>query len=110
VAESQKVRMGLEDLKIKSFATTPSLKHDEGTVRGLDTCGACTITTDDACNIETCGLTCGLTWPGGGNDGGDNCTNITGGGCDAVSNGCVTTNDITFSCYDTCEWGAISNF
>ncbi len=123
MAESQKVRMSLQDLKVKSFATTPSLQRDEGTVRGLDTCGQCTITTfdDPACGectmstydtcdgqTQACGNTC-IHTQGGTGDGGS-CTNVTGGTCDAVSNGCVTTYTGGESCYDTCQWGAISNF
>jgi hypothetical protein len=77
--------MSLQDLKVKSFATTPSLlKRDEGTVRGLDECTDCTITTDDACLPQTCGLTCGMTYHGeNGTTGGGG-----GGGCSYVSDYC----------------------
>ncbi len=82
--DSPKVRMSLQDLKVKSFATTPSLRRDEGTVRGLDTCGDCTITTND-CFGQTCGDTCGMTGQGGtGACGQQSYT----GGCGGMSDGC----------------------
>ncbi len=122
MAESQKVRMRLQDLKVKSFATTPSLKRDEGTVRGLDTCtvctlvsddttcglittndptcGACTITTDDACNIQTDSTDTGGTGTGG------------GGPCGVVTEVCGTVTNGCTGCTggpETCGWGAFSD-
>lgn len=121
MAESKKVRMSLQDLKVKSFATTPSLQRDEGTVRGLDTCGDCTITTSDAicgactittndCYGQTCGDTCGMTAQGG--TGGCGQQSYTGG-CGGMSDGCGAYNTQACNHYslsqNCCDWGALSH-
>ena len=122
VAESQKVRMSLQDLKVKSFATTPSLQRDEGTVRGLDTCGDCTVTTNDAgclpctittndCYGQTCGDTCGQTAMGG--TGGTGCGQQSyTGGCGGMSDGCGAYHTQGCNHYsgsqNCCDWGALT--
>lgn len=70
MSENKKVRINLQDLKVKSFVTTPVVGRDAGTVRGL-----CELTETD-CTATDC----------------DYCTNYTDTTqCTGCSGTCINT-------------------
>jgi hypothetical protein len=87
---SDKLRLNLAALRLKSFETTPDPNAARGTVVGMDddSCGACTFCTN------SCGQ---MTWCIGSCGGGSGCTGAsqTDSGCEESWNG---------TCYETCQW------
>jgi hypothetical protein len=112
MSEQKKVRINLQDLKVKSFFTTPGIPRDAGTVRGLcdQTETDCTATNCDYCTTYTEDGGPGASgWPCG--DTATNCTNCTsdthgacgGTGGDNPCGGETTTFGTTTSqCPDGC--------
>jgi hypothetical protein len=107
MSENKKVRINLQDLKVKSFVTTPVVGRDAGTVRGLceltetdctaTDCDYCTNYTDTTqctgCSGTCIDTLCGIC---------TNCTNNTnpaGGGTDCGH----TCGDFGFTNFDTCH-------